>query len=166
MKSWSTSQSTISLSSGESELYALTKSAIRISGMISLADDFGIKLKGVVKSDSNAAIGIVHRDGLGGRSRHIRVQYLWIQEKVRSKELDIRKVLGTENLADLMTKPLGSEPLRKFLSMLGYLSERGRAVKSSRLVHSLTPSPCRTSSVGGCENASYHRGGHCCKHSL
>ena len=71
MKTWSTSQSTLALSSGEAELYALTKVAAQVSGMISLAADFEDKLNGTVRSDSNAAIGIAHRTGLGGRCRHI-----------------------------------------------------------------------------------------------
>ena len=83
LKTWSTSQSTLALSSGEAELYAMTKAATQISGIISLAKDFGITVIGTVRSDSNAAIGITHRTGLGGRCRHIKVQYLWIQERVK-----------------------------------------------------------------------------------
>ena len=66
---------------------AMTKAATQVTGMISLASDFGVTLEGTVMSDSNAAIGITHRAGLGGRCRHIKVQYLWIQEKVKSGEL-------------------------------------------------------------------------------
>ena len=140
IKAWSTSQSTLALSSGEAELYAMTKMAVQMSGMISLASDFNITLHGIIKSDSNAAIGIAHRDGLGGRCTHIKVQYLWIQSKIRSKELGLRKVLGTENPADLMTKPLSSDLFDKYLDMMCFYKCGGRACTSSRLLNSMTPS--------------------------
>ena len=70
LKTWSSSQSTIALSSGEAELYALTKCATQTVGMISMAMDFGVKLSGIVSTDSTAALIIVHREGLG-RTRHI-----------------------------------------------------------------------------------------------
>ena len=54
-------------------------------------------LKGIVRSDSTAAIGIANREGLGGRCRHIKVQYLCIQERVQEGHLGISKVLGKNN---------------------------------------------------------------------
>ena len=133
LKSWSSSQTTLALPSGETELYALTKAAVQITGMISMAKDFGIVLNGVIHSDSNAAIGIVHRTGLGGRCRHINVQYLWIQGKVRNKELEIKKVWGGENPADLMTKGLAVDLLDKHMTFLGFGSRRGRSDKAVSL---------------------------------
>ena len=63
-KSWSNAQSTRSLSSGETELYALAKVAPLITGVISLASGFGgAKLDVVVLTRSTAARGIVHRTG-------------------------------------------------------------------------------------------------------
>ena len=131
LKSWSTSQATVALSSGEAELYAMTKVAVQISGIISLASDYGFKMRGSVKSDSSTAIGIAHRDGLGGRCRHIKVQYLWIQSKIRDQELSLHKVPGTNNPADLMTKGLAQDLLAKYLYQLGYEAREGRAQKAS-----------------------------------
>ena len=133
LKTWATSQSTIALSSGEAELYAITKVAVQTSGIISLAGDFDVMLEGMIKTDSNAAIGIVHRAGLGGRCRHIRVQYLWIQEKIKLGELRISKVHGKENPADLMTKGLNGEEIAKHMKCLGFRVTSGRAEKSSDL---------------------------------
>ena len=39
----------------------MTKVAVQIKGMMSLAADFEIGLKGIVRSDSAAAIGIAYR---------------------------------------------------------------------------------------------------------
>ena len=63
LKSWSTNQQIVALSSGEAELYAQTKGAAQTLGMISMAADFGEKLDGTVYSDSSAALGIVTRSG-------------------------------------------------------------------------------------------------------
>ena len=133
LKTWSTSQSTLALSSGEAELYAMTKAATQVTGIISLAADFGIILKGTVLSDSNAAIGITHRAGLGGRCRHIKVQYLWIQEKVKTGELSLKKVIGTENSADLMTKAVGGEVLDGHLHRMGFEPRGGQGQQSQSI---------------------------------
>ena len=55
-----------------------------------------------------------------GNLRHINVSSLWIQEKQDAKELMLRKVLGTENPADMMTKHLPRQALDK---CMGRLSE-------------------------------------------
>ena len=81
LKSWSTNQQIVALSSGEAELYAQTKGAAQTLGMLSMGVDFGEQLDGTVYSDSSAALGIATRSGLG-KLKHIRVQYLWLQEKV------------------------------------------------------------------------------------
>ena len=52
IKAWSTSQSAFAFSSGEAELYAMTKVADQLSGVISMAKDFGVNLTGNVKSES------------------------------------------------------------------------------------------------------------------
>ena len=82
IKTWSTTQAVVAMSSGEAELYALTKGAAQTLGLISLAKDLGYNFNGKVNSDANAALGIIQREGLG-KLRHIRVQYLWIQDRIR-----------------------------------------------------------------------------------
>ena len=118
LKSWSTNQQIVALSSGEAELYASVKGAAQTLGMISMGVDFGEELTGTVYSDSSAALGILTRSGLG-KVRHIRVQYLWLQEKVASNDLSVRKVAGETNPADLLTKGLAQELLRRHVSFAG-----------------------------------------------
>ena len=77
-------------------------------GLVSMAADFGKATSAKVHTDSTAALGMVFRSGLG-RTRHARVQYLWIQQKVQDKELVVEKVDTKENVADLMTKSLSAE---------------------------------------------------------
>ena len=76
------------------ELAEAMRAAAQVLGMFSLIADVGIAVSCDVFSGSTVAIGIASREGLG-RTRHIRVQRLWIQEKVRDQWIHLRKV-GSE----------------------------------------------------------------------
>ena len=96
LKSWSITQSTIATSTVEAELYAMARCAQQALGLASLARDFGVELSARVHSDASAAIGVALRSGLGGRMRHVKVQYMWIQEAVATKEIDLKKIKTAE----------------------------------------------------------------------
>ena len=64
VKTWSTTQGVIALSSGEAEYYGLVKGAAQGLGVKNMMDEFGYKLKLVVKTDASAAKGIATRRGL------------------------------------------------------------------------------------------------------
>ena len=68
IKSWSSTQQIITLSSGEAELYGMLKGATQTKGLISMMADFGEKVVATVCSDASAATGIAHRQGLGKTS--------------------------------------------------------------------------------------------------
>ena len=113
IKSWSSTQAVVALSSAEAELYALVKGAAQTLGMISVARDLGIKVDAMIRSDASAALGIVSREGLG-KLRHIDVQYLWIQGRVSEGSVSVMKVPGLQNPADLFTKHLHANDVEKF----------------------------------------------------
>ena len=79
IKSWSSNQTIIALSSAEAELYALLKGASQTLGLKSMAADFRDELECGLWSDASAAIAISQRSGLG-KLRHIQTQFLWLQE--------------------------------------------------------------------------------------
>ncbi len=62
-----------------------------------------------------------------GRIRHLDARLLWVQDKVRSGEVRLYKVLGTENPADLLTKFLSSELAAGHEARLGCWPAEGRA---------------------------------------
>jgi hypothetical protein len=82
-----------------------------------------------IYADSSAAIGICKRSGIG-RVRHLAVGQLWIQEKVRSGEIALLKVLGTDNPADLLTKHLARDTIDQHLRRLAIHRETGRAASA------------------------------------
>ena len=132
LKTWSSTQATVALSSGESELYALTKGASQALGFMALARDLGDVLSARVHTDANATLGIVNRQGLG-KLRHVKVQYLWLQERVRAKELSVHKVPGPENPADLMTKYLPASDMERHLDFLNIDRRMTRAGAAPKL---------------------------------
>ena len=103
LKSWSSTQSSVALSSGEAEFYGAVKAAGYGIAYQSLLQDLGVKMPVSVFSDSSAAIGIASRQGLG-KLRHLDVHTLWLQQAVRSGRIALKKVLGTDNPADIFTK--------------------------------------------------------------
>lgn len=122
---YSTTQSTISLSSGEAELHGISKGMHHAIGLRSMYKDLGLPLKLRVHSDATAAIGIARRRGLG-KLRHLDCEDLWIQSKVRSKDVELLKVLGAENPADILTKYVDPKTLQSALKRINMIVESGR----------------------------------------
>ena len=90
-----------------------------------ILDDMGHKVTLELKSDASAALGIARRRGVG-KLRHIEVTQLWLQDRVFKGDLKLTKVPGTENLADGLTKYIGSEYLRWHVSKVGQRVRGGR----------------------------------------
>ena len=100
IKSWSSTQASISLSSDEAEFYGVVKASGVTLGYQALPRDVGLTLPVRVWADSTATIGICGRQGLG-KLRHVDTQCLWIQQRVRDGSVELRKVRGDANPADL-----------------------------------------------------------------
>lgn len=103
LKTWSRTQSTIALSSGEAELYAITKAACHCMGAAAMVFDFKYQTDARINTHSTAALGMVYGRGVG-RTRHLDVQSSWIQEKHAEKRIHIDTVDTKRSLAYLMTK--------------------------------------------------------------
>jgi hypothetical protein len=132
IKHWSTTQKVVTLSSGEAELAGIVKGSAEALGLQSLALDLGFEVKVRVYADSSAAIGICKRSGIG-KVRHLAVGQLWIQEKVRSGEIALLKVLGSENPADLLTKHLSRDLADQHLCRIHLYRETGRAESAPKV---------------------------------
>ena len=132
VKSWSSTQKSVTLSSGEAELVAAVKLSTELLGVIQLMKDWGMDMEGKVMVDSAAAIGVVNRRG-NGKLRHVKVGMLWIQERVEEGELKIEKVKGENNPADLMTKYLAVKKVDQFMEDISQSFEEGRADTSLKV---------------------------------
>ena len=72
LKHWSNTQTTVCLSSGESELRGISDGLAQALGVQTIAKDFDFKWPIKMFSDATAAIGIARRRGMG-RIRHLDV---------------------------------------------------------------------------------------------
>jgi hypothetical protein len=133
IKSWSTTQGPISLSSGEAEFYGVVKASSVALGYQAMMEDLGQAMEVRVWTDSTATMGICGRRGLG-KLRHIDTQCLWIQQKVRNKSIELRKIRGEMNPADLFTKHLpGEEKVKSLIKLLDCEFRGGRAATAPKL---------------------------------
>ena len=86
LKSWSRSQGSQALSSGEAEFYAAIKGACEGLGMKSLLADLGFEVEVEIIGDSTAAKGTASRAGIG-KIKHLDVGWLWIQATVKKGDM-------------------------------------------------------------------------------
>ena len=138
IKSWSSTQSVIALSSGESEFYSIVKGCSQAMGLRALLADLGVDASIKVLADATTGKAIASRRGLG-RVRHIDVSELWIQEKVKSGEIELQKIKNVFNPADLLTKHLAEAAMMQCLEFLDVVFLDGR--------HELAPSLAGSGSV-------------------
>ena len=129
LKSFSRTQATIALSSGEAELKAIVTTASEALGCRSMLEDFGIHSNLRMMSDATAAIGLAKRQGLG-KVRHIASADLWLQGIVRGGTLELGKIPGKDNPADINTKAIDRETLEKHLVTYRMRALSGHAVSA------------------------------------
>ena len=132
VKHGSNLQSTIALSSGESEFYALTRGVALGLSLRSLMQDWGQHYDLEIYSDSSAARGTSARRGLG-KLRHVQTRYLWIQERVANHDLAVKCVSTKTNTADLCTKPVNKETSERHMKTLCQEFREGKATGAKTL---------------------------------
>ena len=114
-------------------MIGVTKGAASALGFKSLLMDLGVQWPLRVWTDSSASIGMCTRQGIG-KVRHMDTQIMWIQQRVRNGDLDLYKVSGEENPADILTKAeIPRERMEKLLERLNCHFEGGRAESAPRL---------------------------------
>ena len=129
IKHWSSTQTTVALSSAEAELTGICRGATQGLGLQSLSADLGMIFDLRVHTDSIAAIGICRRRGLG-KVRHLATADLWVQDRLRKKDFALLKVLGSDNPSDILTKHADRVLLSKYMAALGQEEETGRVASA------------------------------------
>ena len=145
IKSWATTQTVIAMSSGEAEYYGVVKGACEAVGVVSLLQDLTGRRSNVrVSTDSSAARGIAMRRGVR-KVRHLEVRTLWPQDEVDRGLIQVAKIAGQTNPADVCTKYLDGRRLQEMLSLLPLCFTGGRHVLAPQLhgeIHVLMPADC------------------------
>ena len=107
-------QSTIALSTAESELQAILDGAVGSLGLEAmLLVEPATK---VIASDSTSALAIGAGTG-SWRTRHLRLKSAWIQDMLSSGEIQLKHQPGLSQPADLLTKALSAQRIRALLDL-------------------------------------------------
>eukprot|EP00971_Amphidinium_carterae_P137637 2727858-Amphidinium_carterae.1 len=115
----SSTQGVVALSSGEAEFYALVRGVVIGLHLKHMLQELLIKdLSIVLWSDSVAGRGMISRLGVGKKAKHIDVQYLFAQQYVREKVVEVKGCRGVDNVSDLCTKHVTRPVLQKLLGLL------------------------------------------------
>ena len=126
LKSWSTTQTVVALSSGEAEYYGVAKGACEGIGIAGIIEDLtGIRMKIEMATDSSAAKGIAHRKGVG-KVKHLETRTLWVQDQIARGRIKLSKIDGNSNPADLMTKYLSGPRITQLVQLLPLRFKQGR----------------------------------------
>ena len=128
--SQSRTQATVALSSGEAELYAIglgVSESLFIRSLLlesRLSKNVNIR----IHTDSTAGKSMATRFGTSKKTKHVQLRFLFIQELVASGVVSVKKVSGTSNPSDVMTKYITKEVLQRHLMSLGITYPFGRVV--------------------------------------
>jgi hypothetical protein len=136
--SWSSKkQPTVALSSTEAEYRGAAIVACEVVWLQKLLSDLGQSLDAlvVIYCDNISSILLANNLVYHARTKHIEVHYHFIRKKVLAKEIDLIHVNTKDQIADIFTKALGTNKLKKFRQMLSVLevdlSLRGSVENSS-----------------------------------
>lgn len=131
VRSLARQQQCTSLSSCESELYALqtlAQESVSFSHVVHRVL-FGLEevsereaLDIVLESDSSSAIQLLRGLDLPRRSRHIEIRLNWLREKVNAQLVTLRHCPGANNPADLFTKCLSTRDFERHRRTLGFMA--------------------------------------------
>ena len=119
IKHWTSTQATISLSSAEAESKAVTKGCIEGLGFKHTLGCQGYEVILTILTDASGALGMLKRLGTGKRCRHLEVPHLWLQQLIRNGIVDLRKILTTKYLADILSKHVGGYWLSEACRLMG-----------------------------------------------
>ena len=103
-------QSTVATSTAEAEYIAAFEAAKEAVYLAQLGQDLGVLPDDYcvpLHDDSQACIRIASNPCLAERTKHFDVKYHWLREKVKAKKVELRYISTHEQLADILTKPLG-----------------------------------------------------------
>ena len=117
----SRTQATIALSSGEAELYAIGSGAAEALFIKSLILETLVapKVNIILFTDSTAGKSMAVRFGASRKTKHVQLRFLFVQELVSSGTLVIKKIPGTLNPSDILTKYVAKAILQRHNITLG-----------------------------------------------
>ena len=111
-------QSTLTLSSAESEHMAMSEAVLALQCTEAMLHDMfpgGHQMQ--LFSDSTAALAIANGSG-SWRTRHLRLRSAWLAELISMRAITVQHCIGELQPADLLTKALSSQRIKTLNGLL------------------------------------------------
>jgi hypothetical protein len=114
-------QATTALSTTEAEYMASADATRQAVWLRLLLKDLGHGLDGPLSilNDNNAAILLSKNPVNHDRSKHIDIRHHFLRDKVSDNTVELSHVQTEDNLADILTKPLGTETFTGLRERMG-----------------------------------------------
>ena len=95
--------------------------ACEVAWLRKLLAVLGLHVQGqvVIYCDNISSIQLAKNPVYHARTKHIEVHYHFIRERVLAGDIGLVYVSTEDQIADIFTKALGAEKLRRFKTMLG-----------------------------------------------
>lgn len=109
-------QKTVTKSSTAAEYVALSEAITEVEFVKGLINEvFKIEIKKPIKvyEDNSGAVMISRYGNLSKKSKHIKIQYHYVNDSVVKNEIDVVKIDSKNNLADILTKSLSKDTFMK-----------------------------------------------------
>jgi len=113
-------QSIVATSTTEAEYVAATQACKEAIWLQMLLEELGHKQEKIALfCDSQSALHLAKNPAFHSKTKHIRVQYHFVREKVEKGSVDIQKIHTKDNLADMLTKPINRDKFTWCRSSVG-----------------------------------------------
>nr|GEX51335.1 putative reverse transcriptase, RNA-dependent DNA polymerase, Gag-polypeptide of LTR copia-type [Tanacetum cinerariifolium] len=120
--SWKTKkQSVVSRSSAEAEYKAMASTVSEILWVRWLLKDMQVQLTTPTSlfCDNQAARHIANNPVYHERTKHVEMDCFFVRERVETRDIEMKPIESKLQLADLLTKGLGTQQLRSLLNKMG-----------------------------------------------
>jgi hypothetical protein len=113
-------QSIVATSTTEAEYVAATQASKEAIWLQMLMEELGHKQEKIALfCDSQSALHLAKNPAFHQRTKHIRVQYHFVREKVEEGSVDIQKIHTEDNPADMLTKQISTDKFTWCRSSIG-----------------------------------------------
>ena len=106
-------QKSVALSTTEAEYMAISEASKEMIWLKNFLEELGKKqADNALYSDSQSAIHLAKNPVFHARTKHIQLRYHFTRELISNGTLSLKKILGSKNPADMLTKVVTNEKLK------------------------------------------------------
>ncbi|KAJ9559214.1 hypothetical protein OSB04_013828 [Centaurea solstitialis] len=132
---WSSKkQDIVALSSTEAEYVAAAICACQVIWVRGVLEELGLEINKstVIKCDNTSTIKLSKNPVFHGRCKHIGVRFHFLRDLVKDEVVQLEHCGSSEQVADILTKPLNREVFLKLREKLGVCSIEGKLAEGSQ----------------------------------